>query len=191
MVLPDTDNVFVHATRWLIENFDTRLNVSFNQVEAAARQTFSFGKEYHPYGNLMSGPSIALYQWVMSLRDQPAPYQDKLRLLETFRRNLLSQHYPLGVPADAEQRFKYSPPLEEWPEPLPAVAATQARAPHGPQTGPTPAVAPSQSAGRSTVVQAEPQAKSKVPWKDPAVVAAIVGGIALIIAALIQSGVFK
>lgn len=72
-----------------------KYNSSINEINRIANAVFDFEIKPHYPGNITSSRSELIYDWVMTLSEQPIDDESKLRLIDEFIRNLTPAHSPL------------------------------------------------------------------------------------------------
>ncbi len=68
-----------------------RHQVSSERIDKAAKAVFNFKATLHPYDKITSIHSQTIFDWIMTLSDQPIREEHKLRLLRQFIGSLTSK----------------------------------------------------------------------------------------------------
>jgi len=72
-----------------------KYTTSINEINRIASAIFNFEVSSHPHESITSSRSQLIYDWVMTLAEQPIEEKKKLQLLQEFINALTSEDSPL------------------------------------------------------------------------------------------------
>ena len=74
---------------------ELKYNITFNEIDRMARAVFDFEVSPHPLDSITSVRAQSIYDWVMTLAEQPIDEERKMSLIQNFIYALTPENSPL------------------------------------------------------------------------------------------------